>query len=285
LTYKDAPMKSTRRIVLLQTSSLPLVAAPALILPSKVRAQQASDVAGTVQRTEGFVRLLPGSGSESPAVAGTQMREGDRIITTPNSDAVVKLADGAVVALRANSELLLAQQRFDVRRTSESSSVMELVRGALRQVTGLIAKTQPGNVRVQTSTATIGVRGTDFETVQIDEQSVAMGSSLQPGNYTQVYTGRTVVEGRDNTGSLRSVEVDAGQASFVPNLSVGAFRGVPPFGILRSVPQGVFRGGRLDGTLGGVQRQMMQEINNQMRESLPPELQRIMPEFGVTPRR
>jgi hypothetical protein len=54
---------------------------------------------------------------------------------------------------------------------------------------------------------------------------------------------------------------------------------------MQRVPSGVFRGGRFDGQLGGVQRQMMQEINNQMRESLPPELQRIMPEFGVTPRR
>jgi hypothetical protein len=248
-----------------------------LLLPRKSFAQDA--VAGTVQRTEGFVRLV--GASERTAAAGTVIREGDRLITTPNSDAVIKLADGAVLAIRANSEMLFAQQRFNVRNPSDSSSIMELVRGALRQVTGLIAKTQPGNVRVQTATATIGVRGTDFETVQIDTQLVAMGTSLQPGNYTQVYSGATLVEGRGSGGTER-VEVGAGQTSFSPERSFGA---ATPFGLLRNVPSGVFRGGRFDGQLGGVQRQMMQEINNSMRESLPPELQRIMPEFGVTPRR
>jgi hypothetical protein len=273
----------TRRLILKTTglaqasSSIALIA-PWLILPRKSMAQDAA--AGTVQRTEGFVRLA-GSGNERTAAAGTVIREGDRLITTPNSDAVVKLADGAVIAVRANSELVFAQQRFNVRDPKDSSSVMELVRGALRQVTGLIGKTQPSNVRVQTATATIGVRGTDFETVQIDTQSVAMGTSLQPGNYTQVYSGATLVEGRGSGGAER-VEVNAGQTSFSPDRSFGAST---PFGLLRSVPSGVFRGGRFDGQLGGVQRQMMQEINNTMRESLPPELQRMMPEFGVTPRR
>jgi hypothetical protein len=246
-------------------------------LPRKAWAQEA--VAGTVQRTEGFVRLI--GANERNAAAGSVIREGDRLITTPNSDCVVKLNDGAVIAVRANSEMLFAQQRFNARDPADSSSVMDLVRGALRQVTGLIAKIQPGNVRVQTATATIGVRGTDFETVQIDQQSVAMGTSLQPGNYTQVYSGRTLVEGRGSGGTER-VEVGAGQTSFSPDRSFGAST---PFGLMRSVPSGVFRGGRFDGQLGGVQRQMMQEINNQMRESLPPELQRIMPEFGVQPRR
>jgi FecR protein len=272
----------SRRLLLKTSGIAPVsaslfIAAPWLILPRKSIAQEA--VAGTVQRTEGFVRLI--GANERNAAAGTIIREGDRMITTPNSDAIVKLNDGAVIALRANSEMLFAQQRFNARDPADSSSVMELVRGALRQVTGLIAKTQPANVRVQTNTATIGVRGTDFETVQIDQQSVAMGTSLQPGNYTQVYSGRTVVEGRGSGGSER-VEVGAGQTSFSPDRSFGAST---PFGIMRSVPSGVFRGGRFDGQLGGVQRQMMQEINNSMRESLPPELQRIMPEFGVTPRR
>lgn len=272
----------TRRVLLKTTSMAPasasfIWAAPWLILPRKSMAQEAA--AGTVQRTEGFVRLV--GANERTAAAGTAIREGDRLITTPNSDAVVKLADGAVIAVRANSELLFAQQRFVARDLASSSSVIDLVRGALRQVTGLIAKAQPGNVRVQTATATIGVRGTDFETVQIDTQSVAMGTSLQPGNYTQVYSGRTLVEGRGSGGSDR-VEVAAGQTSFSPDRGFGAST---PFGLMRNVPSGVFRGGRFDGQLGGVQRQMMQEINNQMRESLPPELQRIMPEFGVTPRR
>ncbi len=270
---------STRRSWLIQGTRWPVVlSAPALWLPSKTWAQET--VAGTVQRTEGFVRLA-GTGNERTASAGTVIREGDRMITTPNSDAVVKLADGAVIAVRANSELVFAQQRFNVREPKDSSSVMELVRGAMRQVTGLIAKTQPSNVRVQTATATIGVRGTDFESVEIDTQSVAMGTSLQPGNYTQVYSGATVVEGRGSGGSER-VEVAAGQTSFSPDRGFGAST---PFGLMRSVPSGVFRGGRFDSQLGGVQRQMMQEINNNMRESLPPELREIMPQFGVTPRR
>jgi hypothetical protein len=40
---------------------------------------------------------------------------------------------------------------------------MQLVRGGFRAVTGLIAKSSPNAARVQTNTATIGIRGTDFD--------------------------------------------------------------------------------------------------------------------------
>jgi hypothetical protein len=41
--------------------------------------------------------------------------------------------------------------------------LMQMVRGGFRAVTGLISKSSPNAARVQTNTATIGIRGTDFD--------------------------------------------------------------------------------------------------------------------------
>jgi hypothetical protein len=40
--------------------------------------------------------------------------------------------------------------------------LVRLGRGSLRMITGLLGKAHPDAVRVETQTATIGIRGTDF---------------------------------------------------------------------------------------------------------------------------
>ena len=40
---------------------------------------------------------------------------------------------------------------------------MQLLRGGFRAVTGFISKGSPDAAKVQTATATIGIRGTDFD--------------------------------------------------------------------------------------------------------------------------
>ena len=93
---------------------------------------------------------------------GLALKEGDRLTTSDGAAAIIKLADGTRMTLRPNSEMVLEQYRFKD-SAPDNSMVMQLLRGGLRAVTGLISKGSPDAARLRTSTATIGIRGTDFD--------------------------------------------------------------------------------------------------------------------------
>ena len=93
---------------------------------------------------------------------GLALKEGDRLTTSDGAAAIIKLADGTRMTLRPNSEMVLEQFRFKD-SAPDNSMVMQLLRGGLRAVTGLISKGSPDAARLRTSTATIGIRGTDFD--------------------------------------------------------------------------------------------------------------------------
>ena len=93
---------------------------------------------------------------------GLALKEGDRLTTSENALAIIKLDDGTRMTVRPNSELVLQQYRFK-ENAPDNSMLMQLVRGGFRAVTGLISKNAPNAAKIQTPTATIGVRGTDFD--------------------------------------------------------------------------------------------------------------------------
>lgn len=93
---------------------------------------------------------------------GLSLQEGDRVTTSDNSTAIVRLQDGTRMTVRPNSDLVLQEYRFKENATN-NSMVLQLFRGGFRALTGLIAKSSPNAARIQTSTATIGIRGTDFD--------------------------------------------------------------------------------------------------------------------------
>ena len=93
---------------------------------------------------------------------GLPLAEGDRLMTSENALAIIKLQDGTRMTVRPNSELVLQQYRFK-ENASDNSMLWQLVRGGFRAVTGLISKNAPNAAKVQTATATIGIRGTDFD--------------------------------------------------------------------------------------------------------------------------
>ena len=93
---------------------------------------------------------------------GLPLNEGDRLTTSDGSTAIVKLQDGTRMTLRPNSELIVQKYQFK-EGSSQNSMVMQLLRGGFRAITGLISKGSSDAAKVQTATATIGIRGTDFD--------------------------------------------------------------------------------------------------------------------------
>jgi hypothetical protein len=128
----------------------------------------AEERAGIVKSVRGDVQLLSGSAKARAAMAGDNVAPIDRLQTGADSGASVVLRDGTTLVVGPSSRLDLKQFHFDS-TTQDGGMVVSLLRGTLRMVTGLIGKTHPDAVRVETQSAVIGIRGTDF-IVETDSQ-------------------------------------------------------------------------------------------------------------------
>ena len=112
----------------------------------------------SVQRPDGSVRLL----SER-----SQVGPGDVVSTERDSYAQVRFTDGGQVTLRPNTQVKIEGYSYTEGEPQGDNFAMSLFKGGLRAVTGLIGKR--GNrdaYRMQTATATIGIRGTTFNAIE-----------------------------------------------------------------------------------------------------------------------
>jgi hypothetical protein len=121
------------------------------------------------QGNAGEVEFMRGVGfAQSPGQTprtlgkGLALKEGDRLTTADGATAVVKLQDGTRMTVRPGSEMVLTQFKYQ-QAAQDNSMVINMLRGGLRAITGLISKGSPNAARIQTNTATIGIRGTDFD--------------------------------------------------------------------------------------------------------------------------
>jgi len=149
------------------------------VAAAAVQAQPAGEV--EFSRGVGFAQ----TGSQTPRILGKglPLQQGDRVTTSDNGSAIIRMADGTRMTVRPGSELVLAQYQFK-ENAPGNSMLMQLVRGGFRAVTGLIAKSGPDAAKVQTSTATIGIRGTDFDarlcTGDCGQESARVGAAARP---------------------------------------------------------------------------------------------------------
>ncbi len=225
---------------------------------------------GVVERLEGTARISGPSGERRAAV-NLAVEEGDRIATERDAELVLRMNDGAVIALRPQTSIELTEYRY---RSGNDGSVVNLFRGAMRTVTGLIAKNDRDKVTVKTATATIGVRGTDFEVVLVDAEAAAQAraqgqNDVDEGTYNRVYSGGTYLEGEGG----RRVDVMPNQVAFAP---LDVLRAAQQFGLLRGLPP-IFRIGRYDNVLDAIQGEALRRIEQELRRAVPNPLQNLVP--------
>lgn len=146
---------------------------------------------------------------------GLSLHEGDRLTTSEGASAIIKLDDGTRMTVRPNSEMVVQQYRFK-ENAPDNSMLMQLVRGGFRAVTGLISKNAPDAARVRTATATIGIRGTDFDarlcTTECAPESSRVQESARPNAVqasAKVVNSQGMVNATDTTGVRRRL-VDGG---------------------------------------------------------------------------
>ena len=115
---------------------------------------------GTVKVVQGEVRIER-AGVSRPLRVGDAVQEKDRIIVSAQASAGITLRDDTRISMGPRSTLVINRFQFDP-QTQEGSVDTSILSGTMRYITGLVGRANPNSVRVATSTATIGIRGTEF---------------------------------------------------------------------------------------------------------------------------
>jgi hypothetical protein len=195
--------------------------------------------AGTIQQISGSVSILAPDKAPRRASARDVIQSGETLVTEGRSEAVVKMPDETAVLLRPNTQFQFSDVKYDKKATD--SVFLTLLRGTARMVSGLVGKANPAQMRIVASTATIGIRGTDFEVSVVGDDS----PDARAGVYNLVHDGGTNIR----IASGQSLDVNREQTAFAPaRLNPGE----EPLQILRDRPVFLQQGGGLDALIQSI---------------------------------
>lgn len=207
-----------------------VLASCALLAPLLAFAQ------GTVQYLSGTLSAQRPDGSVKVLAERSSVSVGDVVTTQRDSYAQLRFSDGGQVTLRPETQVKIEAYAYDEGRPERDSFAMQLFKGGLRSLTGLIGKrTNNRNAyRMVTATATIGIRGTDYTAIQIPSPppgETLPPNSLAPGVYVTVADGAIAFI----SGGVEQL-VGVGQAAFSSNFNLPPKLIPPPPNLPRVTP-------------------------------------------------
>jgi len=175
-------------------------------------------VAGRVQFVHGKVQLTTATGVTHAIRKGDTVNEGDTLVSDHSASAQIRMEDGGMVAMRPDTRLKIDRFNFDGKEDGTERSFFSLFKGGFRAITGKIGKKNKVNYRITTPATTIGVRGTDHETVVVTPGS-ALSVSSAIGTYNRVNLGETsMTTGKGTIFVLPNQMGFAGAADQMPEL-------------------------------------------------------------------
>ncbi len=190
------------------------LAASAVLAPLFALAQ------GTVQNLSGTLSVQRPDGSVRALAERSSVFVGDVISTERDSYAQLRFTDGGQVTLRPNTQVKVETYTYEEGRPDRDNFAMQLFKGGLRSLTGLIGKrtTNRNAYRMVTSTATIGIRGTDYSAIDIPAPPPGESTPPNlppPGVYVTVADGEIAFI----SGGVEQA-VGVGQVGFSSNINL-----------------------------------------------------------------
>jgi len=171
---------------------------------------------GALTSMRGDVRI-----GNTAAAANQRVLSGATITTGIGAQAIIKFDDQQQVVLDQNTTFRIADFRYRAQEPRGDRAVFDLLRGALRFITGVVGARNPNIVQLRVPQATIGVRGTDFMVALVNPAFVNVVS----GAVSTTNAGGTVVFGAGSIGQVASASSLAVPipASALPAAASGAF--------------------------------------------------------------
>lgn len=138
-----------------------LLALLVLLLACALPVVAAADGVGKAIFVIGKVTLTPKSGTPALLKKGQILHPGDRIQTSERGQVQIRMIDGAFMAIRPSSTLVIRDYEL-AENPEDHKSEFELLKGGFRAITGSIGKSNKDAYKIKTPVATLGIRGTDY---------------------------------------------------------------------------------------------------------------------------
>lgn len=148
--------------------------------------------AGDVEYVSGQVQVTSSAGRPHSLRKGDVVNEGDTLTAAASSAAQIRMRDGGIVAVRPDTTMKFDSFKFSGKEDGSEEYFVSLFKGGFRAITGLIGRLNKQTYRITTPTATIGIRGTDHETIVVAPGS-PLAATVPPGTYNKVNKGETSV--------------------------------------------------------------------------------------------
>jgi hypothetical protein len=199
---------------------------------------QAAGPVGQVTHLSGVLTAKRADGTSKVIAVKSEVQEGDTLSTEQETYARVKFADGGEVVLRPGSQLKVAAYAYDEAKPQSDNIVLNMLKGGLRAVTGLVGKRNRDAVNFATNTATIGIRGTHFGALiclnDCGGIPTVSGKPPENGLHLDVADGAIVV--RNAAGQQ---VINAGQFGFVQSANTLPVLVPPSQGIQVTMPSSI----------------------------------------------
>jgi hypothetical protein len=175
---------------------------------------------GTIVQLSGTLSVKRADGSTRILSMKSEVIPGDTLETQKDSYAQIKFQDGGSITLKPNTQFTIAAYNFVEAKPREDNAAFRLLKGGLRAVSGLISKRGDRDAyKMDTVTATIGIRGTIFDVDDCKSGSCKSESGSdgpqEPGVYVSVRDGEVSVG--NSAGTLL---LAAGQFGFIGSSSI-----------------------------------------------------------------
>ena len=172
--------------------------------------------AGAIVNMKGDVRI-----GNSPAQPQQKVISGSTINTGIGAQAIIKFDDDQQVVLNENTTFRIADFRYRASEPRGDRAVFDLLRGALRFISGVVGARNPHVVQLRAPQTTIGIRGTDFMVAIVNPAFV----NVLSGAISTTNAGGTVVFGQGAIGQVATASSLAVPipAAALPAAASGAF--------------------------------------------------------------
>jgi hypothetical protein len=136
----------------------------------------------------GSVSAIASDGRSRTLTRGSEVEVGETV-STGQGRAQLRFVDGAYMSLQPQTEFKVEEFKYSGKADAGDGIVMNLLKGGLRTITGLIGRTNRNAYRLKTEVATIGIRGTEYSvrytnSIEVFCADGAISVDNQSGSFT-----------------------------------------------------------------------------------------------------
>ncbi len=178
---------------------------------------------GSVLQVNGPLFAQKADGVKKILSVKSPVEQGDTLVTGNKTYAQIRFTDNSEITLKPDSQFKIDSFSFEPEKKENDSALFSLIKGGLREVTGLLGKRSKERFGLTTPTATIGIRGTVFDAEYVSPANEGNAGAVPvpaptdnrpPGLYVQVLEGMIQV-----TNPAGQQNFAVGQFGYVPSLT------------------------------------------------------------------